>query len=743
MTTQLDYTVNYPTATPGTEDFSISISVENRNKFPVTLNALQVYLPMGEGENDLTPLDDYSSITTDSPLNWKQTTQTDKSGGNVEVTFSYDSASGYVINPNDPALTFKLGNITVNESYGIANCKLVEFTNPYVANSEYDFSISKPITPPSQLSFTPNPSSIDAGGTVVFSWVGPSGWTYTISHDGIIDCSTTHNEGTLALTLYLTTVVTLQLTQTDQTPPTPVQITIQVTPTVSLVGTAQQPQSNQYQLALNWTSSGAIMAYGSWDNNNPIATSGSQIVPLSLSDVQSKSCADFTLTADGSDTQASCPCAIALPVINSFVPTLLSQDATVSSMTLNWDVLGAFYVEGSWTSPDSAPFNPSDHSAVINAQFASEYTITAYVLSDVKKTKTIQMADFFPAPVIQQFSFVVDGDSLVVNWEVLSPNAPVYSLWGSWQPALSPSLPLTGSLTLNSPFEPIYTLTVEGLVENQSMTRRVNTADLLWRQASTVESVGGFPFAISAMDNQTYFVNYRWNIGYYSISAGLLSLFSLNDYGQITSLAITPNLKYILILEIDTMGLDSFVRGYDVNTFAQTNPQPVIDCFLPYMEPGYNITPIVITPDNSSVYVAYIGYLTMVDLAQNLPNTLELSTYGCPEPAGIAITPDGNYVLIAFANGYVITVEVASFSQLNTIAVGQNPCAIAITPNNQHAFVACSGDDTVSVIDLSSFTVTAILPVGTKPESLAITPDGNYVFVGNTGSDTVSVIDAT
>ena len=740
MTTQLIYTVTSPTATPGTQDFYINISVENQGMFPVTLKALQVYLPMGVGENDLTFIDDTSSITFDPPDDWTQTTQYDRSGANFEVIFEYSGNSGVVIKHGVLPLKFSLNNITVNDSYGIASCKLDEFTMPLVANSEFDFSIFKPFTP-DEISFTANTYTINAGDNVVVTWAGPSGWVYTITYGSVKLPQTTYNNGSVILPLLFSTDVTLQLTQTGQTPPTPTQIRIEVTPTISLTGTVQPTVNNLYQLALNWTSLGATSVSGTWVKE-PLGLNASQTVGLSYADAQNLSCADYVLTADGDDTQASFTCAIAPPVINSFAPQLLPS-ATGYPMILKWDVSGAFYVEGSWAAPDSAPFNPIDQSAVIDAPYApDDYTITAYVLSDVKTTKTIQLADFFPAPVIQQFSYVTDGDTLTITWEVLSLNAPVFSLQGSWQPASSASLPLTGTLTLNSPFEPIYTLSVRGLVEGQAMTRSFKP--VLWRWSSTISSQGGIPFVINAADNQTYFVGYNMStapgdsftgVGCYSTSKGLLSVFSI-DGGQLTSIVTDTALEYLLTL--DDYGNLQF---YDINTCIETQgiPEPFGSSRLPYTFGGSVISPMVITPDNSSMYVASDSYIVVVDLANYMPNTF--GTIGV-NPTDIAITPNGDYVLIVFGNGYVIPVAVASFSQLATLSVGQNPCSIAITPNSQYAFVTCSGDDTVSVIDLNSLSVTATLSVGVKPQSLAITPDGNYVFVANAGSDTVSVIDA-
>src|SRR6266446_2039554 len=70
------------------------------------------------------------------------------------------------------------------------------------------------------------------------------------------------------------------------------------------------------------------------------------------------------------------------------------------------------------------------------------------------------------------------------------------------------------------------------------------------------------------------------------------------------------------------------------------------------------------------------------------------------------------------------------------IVVGGGPSSA------QMAYIANSGDNTVSVIDTSTNTVVgAPIPVGTQhtqPTGVAVSPDGSKAYV--TGSDTVSVI---
>ena len=75
-------------------------------------------------------------------------------------------------------------------------------------------------------------------------------------------------------------------------------------------------------------------------------------------------------------------------------------------------------------------------------------------------------------------------------------------------------------------------------------------------------------------------------------------------------------------------------------------------------------------------------------------------------------------------------------SRLTTITVMQ---PVGVGP---YAYIANSGDNTVSVIDTATNNVTAIIPVGNSPRGVAVTPDGKKVYVTNFFDDTISVIDA-
>ena len=86
-------------------------------------------------------------------------------------------------------------------------------------------------------------------------------------------------------------------------------------------------------------------------------------------------------------------------------------------------------------------------------------------------------------------------------------------------------------------------------------------------------------------------------------------------------------------------------------------------------------------------------------------------------------------------------IVVAMPSVVATIAVGDGPGGIALSPDGSRAYVTRFDDDLVSVIDTTTNAVIATIPVGDYPVQVVVTPDGGYAYVSNPVGDTVSVID--
>lgn len=131
------------------------------------------------------------------------------------------------------------------------------------------------------------------------------------------------------------------------------------------------------------------------------------------------------------------------------------------------------------------------------------------------------------------------------------------------------------------------------------------------------------------------------------------------------------------------------------------------------------------------------------------------ATHGIPDVNGLATkwwssSSGGNFVVTS-GNGSepgtttVLAVSPPSvrvqgtISEVSRIQVGTHPIGVAVNNRSRTAYVANSGDDTVSVIDLNNNKVTGTIPVGDDPHGVGIGLDGS-VYVLNSGSNTVSVI---
>jgi YVTN family beta-propeller protein len=108
-------------------------------------------------------------------------------------------------------------------------------------------------------------------------------------------------------------------------------------------------------------------------------------------------------------------------------------------------------------------------------------------------------------------------------------------------------------------------------------------------------------------------------------------------------------------------------------------------------------------------------------------------------PTGIALTPTTAYVANAFSSS-LSEINLATNTVTSTIALGAGPQGVAVTPNGSQVFTANPGSNTVSAITTATGAVTSI-PVDTYPFDLAVTPNGQYLYVTNVTADAVDLID--
>ena len=109
----------------------------------------------------------------------------------------------------------------------------------------------------------------------------------------------------------------------------------------------------------------------------------------------------------------------------------------------------------------------------------------------------------------------------------------------------------------------------------------------------------------------------------------------------------------------------------------------------------------------------------------------------------IAVTHDDDYVWSVNPDNdsvSVFKVRDDDNTRIAEIGVGKEPWCVAITPDDERAYVTNMASGTVSVISTVHRRVIDVIKVGSEPFGCALTPDGRRLYVANQSSDTVSVI---
>jgi YVTN family beta-propeller protein len=130
---------------------------------------------------------------------------------------------------------------------------------------------------------------------------------------------------------------------------------------------------------------------------------------------------------------------------------------------------------------------------------------------------------------------------------------------------------------------------------------------------------------------------------------------------------------------------------------------------------GFDISPEgkeiwAVAAENGSIYI--------IDTASKaVIKTLDAKAVGANR---LRITYDGKLALISsLRTGELVIYDVKARKELKRLKVGTGAAGLLVDPDNTRAFVACSPDNYVAVVDLKTFEVTTRIDVGGKPDGLA------------------------
>jgi YVTN family beta-propeller protein len=127
-----------------------------------------------------------------------------------------------------------------------------------------------------------------------------------------------------------------------------------------------------------------------------------------------------------------------------------------------------------------------------------------------------------------------------------------------------------------------------------------------------------------------------------------------------------------------------------------------------------------VSPDGKEIWVANSGdgTVSIIDVStKTVMQTLAADVSGANR---LKFTPDGKLVLISSLSGSdVVIIDTTTRKTIKRIPVGHGAAGILVHPDGSRAFVACTPDSYVTVIDLRSLEVVGHIDAGKNPDGLA------------------------
>ena len=127
-----------------------------------------------------------------------------------------------------------------------------------------------------------------------------------------------------------------------------------------------------------------------------------------------------------------------------------------------------------------------------------------------------------------------------------------------------------------------------------------------------------------------------------------------------------------------------------------------------------------ISPDGREAWIANAqdGTISVIDLAgRKVVQTIAADVRGANR---LKFTPDGAHALVSSLSGAdLVLFDVATRQPFKRIRIGHGAAGIQVQPDGARAFIACTPDNYVAVVDLRTYAVTGHIEAGGAPDGLA------------------------
>jgi YVTN family beta-propeller protein len=127
-----------------------------------------------------------------------------------------------------------------------------------------------------------------------------------------------------------------------------------------------------------------------------------------------------------------------------------------------------------------------------------------------------------------------------------------------------------------------------------------------------------------------------------------------------------------------------------------------------------------VSPDGKEIWVANArdGTISIIDAAtKKVARTLAANVSGANR---LKFTPDGKLALVSSLGGSDLAIiDAGTRRDVKRLKIGRGAAGIQMQPDGLRAYVACTPDDYVAVIDLKSLEVIGHIDAGKRPDGLA------------------------
>ena len=127
-----------------------------------------------------------------------------------------------------------------------------------------------------------------------------------------------------------------------------------------------------------------------------------------------------------------------------------------------------------------------------------------------------------------------------------------------------------------------------------------------------------------------------------------------------------------------------------------------------------------VSPDGRELWTANAqdGTISIVNIAdKKVTATLPANVISANR---LKFTPDGRFVLVSMlGEGNLAIFDAATHQELKRIPIGHGAAGILIQPDGSRAFIACTPDNYVAVLDLKSMQITSHIDAGGQPDGMA------------------------